>query len=229
MSFSEELITLVSKYICGDDHNTNDYFSLLKELVNRRNSHEKGSSGYQAWQEQIDKTYGLIRDEIMQNKSGPTVPVKFGTSGWRGTIGKDLNVRTVSQVTRAIVGIFHEVENDTELAEALGVNSFEEAKSRGCIVGFDNRFGGEILAQAACDVLTGSGINVHYAGETTSGAISASLLEKGAAFSINLTPSHNPLEYGGYKFNGADGGPASAIITDRITFKARDLIHLVPG
>ncbi|UCD66679.1 MAG: phosphoglucomutase, partial [Deltaproteobacteria bacterium] len=108
--------------------------------------------------------------------------------------------------------------------EDLGVGSFAEVQSRGCVVGFDNRFGGKQLAQGAIDVLMENGIKVHYAGESTTGVLSAALLERNAAFSINLTPSHNPLEYGGYKFNGFDGGPASSLITNRITEKAREII-----
>ena len=56
------------------------------------------------------------------------------------------------------------------------------------------------------------------------GVLSAAVLEFQAAFSINLTPSHNPLEYGGYKFNAADAGPAASEITERITANARELI-----
>ncbi|HSH14179.1 MAG TPA: phosphoglucomutase, partial [Desulfurivibrionaceae bacterium] len=82
----------------------------------------------------------------------------------------------------------------------------------------------EILAEAVADVLTGEGFTVHYAGESTTGVLSAALLELKAAFSINLTPSHNPLEYGGFKFNAADGGPAAPVITDRITDRAESII-----
>jgi phosphomannomutase len=193
-------------------------------LVSRRNNREKGSVEFQAWQEKIDRTYDLIRDELLNNQANPTAPVKFGTSGWRGIIGKDLTIRSVKQVTKAIVSLYEELESNAGLAEALGVMSLGEVRSRGCIVGFDNRFGGELFARAVCDVLTDNSINVHYAGESTTGVLSAALLELGAAFSINLTPSHNPLEYGGYKFNGSDGGPASSLITNRITQKAREII-----
>jgi len=54
--------------------------------------------------------------------------------------------------------------------------------------------------------------------------LSASVLERNAAFSINLTPSHNPLEYGGFKYNAADAGPAAPILTDWITSRARQII-----
>ena len=69
------------------------------------------------------------------------------------------------------------------------------------------------------------GFRVHYAGESTTGVLSAAVLKRGhAAFSINLTPSHNPLEYGGYKFNAADAGPAASQVTESITANARKLV-----
>ncbi len=224
MGFSEEVKKLSEKYISAGDHGSSDYFALIKELVGRRNRHEKGSAEFIVWQEEIDRIYGLIGDELISNNAKPITPIKFGTSGWRGIIGKDLYVKSVHQVTQAIVAVFQEIEGYPELAKALGVETFFAAQTRGCVVGFDNRFGGEILAQAVLDVLTGSGIRVHYAGESTTGVLSAALLELDAAFSVNLTPSHNPLEYGGYKFNGSDGGPASSLITDLITQKARQII-----
>jgi len=224
MAHPEEIKMLAAKYIREEDHSRSDYFGLIKELVTRRNRFERAGEEFKVWQEEIDRIYEFIRDELINNQVKPITPVKFGTSGWRGIIGKDLTVKSVSQVTQAIVALYHEVEKNGELAEDLGVKTLNEARKRGCVVGFDNRFGGELLAKAVCDVLTDSSVIVHYAGESTTGVLSAALLEKGAAFSINLTPSHNPLEYGGYKFNGSDGGPASSLITNRITREAREII-----
>ncbi|MEK6201105.1 MAG: phosphoglucomutase, partial [Desulfobulbaceae bacterium] len=124
----------------------------------------------------------------------------------------------------AIVELYQELDEEQGLAPFLGVSNLQEAQKKGCVVGFDNRFGGEVLAAAVIDVLIRAGFVVHYAGESTTGVLSAALLELGAAFSINLTPSHNPLEYGGFKYNGADGGPAASELTDRITANARRII-----
>jgi phosphomannomutase len=217
MGFLEEMKTLSAQFIQAGDHSCSDYFGMIKELVQLRNEYQRGTQGFNAWQKEVDRIYDLIRDEILTNQAKPNTPVKFGTSGWRGIIGKDLYVKSIRQVTQAIIGVFHEVESNPELAKTLGVQTFPEAQERGCVLGFDNRFGGDLLAQAVLDVLSENGIRVHYAGESTTGVLSAALLELKAAFSINLTPSHNPLEYGGYKFNGSDGGPASSIITNRIT------------
>ncbi len=218
MSQSEKIRELYKKCNIGPEHSQSDYFALIRELVQLRN--DEGDS----WQKAIDQTYSLIMDEIICNENPPETVVKFGTSGWRGMIGKDLSVRSVSFVTAAILELYLAVDTETELAEFLGVASLEEAQKRGCVLGFDNRFGGEIFAGAVTEVLRNAGFVVHYAGECTTGVLSAAVLELGAAFSVNLTPSHNPLEYAGFKYNAADAGPAATELTSRITAKAQELI-----
>lgn len=209
----EHLLDKLDKGVHAD-HN---YFTLIKELVAQRNQTEENSAKHLFWQGKIDLVYGKIEDEITTNTNPPLTPVKFGTSGWRGIIGKDISVYTVKLVTRAIAQMYLDLTQSQALADALGISSFAEACKRGAVVGFDNRFGGPLFAQTACDVLTSLGMTVHFAGESTTGALSAAVLELGAAFSINLTPSHNPLEYAGFKYNAADGGPAAPILTSRIT------------
>ena len=81
-----------------------------------------------------------------------------------------------------------------------------------------------MMCRAVAGFLVDCGFTVYYCGETTTGVLSASLLELQAAFSVNLTPSHNPLEYGGYKYNAADGGPAAAELTRLITQYSREII-----
>ncbi len=203
----------------GQDHAGSDYFALIRKLVDKRR--DEG----EVWQRYIDQIYQLVMGEIVENTGRPREVVKFGTSGWRGTLGKDLFVRSVSFVTAAIIEMYQAVDKQPELAPFLGVNSLREAQEKGCVVGFDNRFGGELLAAAVVEVLVTAGFTVHYAGESTTGVLSAALLELGAAFSINLTPSHNPLEYGGFKYNAADAGPAASELTDRITENARRIIE----
>ena len=200
------------------NHAASNYFALIKELILKQQ--EEGGE----WQGQLDRAYALLYEEILGNKGEPTEPVTFGTSGWRGKLGKDIFVRSVAIVTTAIVELYTALAVDNTLAPLLGVASCEEARQRGCVVGFDNRFAGETLAAAVVEILNEFGFTVHYAGESTTGVLSAAVLELGAAFSINLTPSHNPLEYGGYKFNAADAGPAAASLTERITENARRLM-----
>ena len=219
---------LFKKYNVPNDHASSNYFGLIRELVTQRQRFASEHTEFIAFQQGIDAAYDLVENELLTNQGLPVTPVKFGTSGWRGILGKDLFVKSVGLVTEGIVAMYREIEDsaagNAELIEAIGVSDFKEAQTRGCVVGFDNRFGGEILAEEVVRVLTANGILVHYAGEATTGTLSAALLQLGAAFSINLTPSHNPLEYGGFKYNAADGGPAATILTDRITANANSLI-----
>jgi phosphomannomutase len=218
MSGKKQAGELFDRYVKTGSHQESDYFGLIKELIVKKQA--EGSD----WQEYLDQAYSLLYDEILVNRNSPTEPVTFGTSGWRGRLGKDISVRSVSVVTAAIVELYTTLAVDNSLAPLLGVESCDEARARGCVVGFDNRFAGETLAAAVVEVLIGSGFTVHYAGESTTGVLSAAVMELGAAFSVNLTPSHNPLEYGGYKYNAADAGPAAAPLTQRITENARRLM-----
>ena len=218
MTITDTVRDLYKSCNIGNNHSSSDYFMLIRKLVEKRK--DEG----EAWQKYIDQVYRLVMDEIITNMERPQELVKFGTSGWRGTLGKDLFVRSVSFITAAIVELYQVLDAEPELAPFLGVSSLQEAQEKGCVVGFDNRFGGEVLAAAVIDVLVRAGFTVHYAGESTTGVLSAALLELGAAFSINLTPSHNPLEYGGFKYNAADAGPAASELTDRITTNGRRII-----
>lgn len=218
MSIAEKSHQLFERFTVQGDHARSDYFGLIKELVARKQS--EGDE----WQQSLDEAYQLVLQEIEENSSKPTQTIAFGTSGWRGKLGKDIFCHSVALVTTAIVQMYEAVAGEPELGALLGVESPAEAKRRGCVLGFDNRFAGELLACQVVSVLTGAGFTVHYAGESTTGVLSAAVLERQAAFSINLTPSHNPLEYGGYKFNAADAGPAASEITERITANAGKLV-----
>ncbi len=223
MTLQKTIETILAGAIVAGSHRRSDYFQAIRKLVELRNQalapEERKTLG-----RAIDDVYALVRDEILTNPGEPRSPVKFGTSGWRGMLGKDIFVRSVAFVTAAILQLYRDGEHDPDLRQALGVADFAEMRERGCVVGFDNRFGGPTLALAVMNVLEANGVRILYAGEATTGILSASVLVRGAAFSINLTPSHNPLEYGGFKYNAADAGPAAAILTERITAQAREVI-----
>jgi len=223
MELAKNPLAVISPHISNGNHAASDYFSPIKQLVARR-SQAQDPVEHRQWQDGIDYLYRLLGDEMVANTSPPTTAVKFGTSGWRGLLGKDINVHSVACVTAAILTVYRDMANEPVLQEALGISTLTELRERGCVIGFDNRFGGELLARSAANVLAANNIKILYAGEATTGMLSASVLRRQAAFSINLTPSHNPLEYGGFKYNAADAGPAAAIITDRITRYANEII-----
>ena len=210
-----EIGALLDKNI---DHNP-DYFGAIKQVI------AAGDISAEVQQRYQDDLYKKVYQEILYNSGKPSGKVSFGTSGWRGILGKDLFCKSVVQVVSAIVEMYRGLSENETLTQSLGVKSIEEAKERGCVIGFDNRFCGETLARVAVELLDREGFTIFYAGESTTGALSAVVLQLDAAFSINFTPSHNPLEYGGLKFNAADAGPAASEITQYITLKANQIIE----
>jgi len=140
--------------------------------------------------------------------------IVFGTSGWRGELGTDFTFNNVRIVASAIIEMFK--ENAPSVARAMGVSDFGEIKRRGVIVGHDNRFLGPEFAMEVIGLLQQEGIRTWYAGEAITPEFSAGIEMMNAACSINLTPSHNPANYGGFKFNPSDGGPAGSEITTKI-------------
>jgi len=224
MKIQNAVQNIIDRRIVLGNHPESDYFGAIKDLVSHRNQ-SGNAAERQQWQDGIDRAYDLVRDEILKSTKKPASPVKFGTSGWRGLLGKDITIRSVAAVTAAILSLYRTAEDNPDLQHALGVQNFKEMQQRGCVVGFDNRFAGKLLALSVMNILAANGIRIFYAGEATTGILSASVLEHNAAFSINLTPSHNPLEYGGFKYNAADAGPAAPILTSMITEQARTVIE----
>ncbi len=152
--------------------------------------------------------------EKFAHENTDPINVVFGTSGWRGEIGTDFTFNNIRIVTSAIIQMFK--ENDPSVMKAMGIADFDEIKKRGVIVGHDNRFLGPDFAKQVIGLLQQAGIRVWYAGEAVTPEFSAGIEILQAACCINLTPSHNPANYGGFKFNPSDGGPAGPEITTKI-------------
>jgi phosphomannomutase len=149
-------------------------------------------------------------------------PIVFGTSGWRGEIGTDYTFGRLRIVVDAIIEMLK--KEDPIVITAVGVSGFDEIKRRGVIVGHDNRFLGGDFAMEALGRLQKEGIRTWYAGEAPTPEFSTGLEMTKAACAINLTPSHNPANYAGFKFNPSDGGPAGTEITSPIEKTANRLL-----
>jgi len=154
--------------------------------------------------------------------SAKPAKVSFGTSGWRGEIGLEFTLKNIQVVAKAILQVYREA--DAETFKALGVSSFEELQTKGLVVGHDNRLLGKEFCEVVADQFIKAGIKVYYGGEMPTPEFSAAIESLGAACSVNITPSHNPSNYNGIKFNPADGGPAGPEITDKITQNSNALM-----
>src|SRR6266404_7108820 len=151
----------------------------------------------------------------------PAVPVQrvsFGTSGHRGTsFDKSFNEAHVLAITQAICLYRQRQGIDGPLfigidTHALSLPAFESAL--------------EVLAANGIETLVSKG------GEyTPTPAVSHAILvynrgrETGLADGIVVTPSHNPPDNGGFKYNPPSGGPADADVTGWIEARANAILE----
>lgn len=165
----------------------------------------------------------LLRDieKLAKENTAPT-EIHFGTSGWRGEIGSDFTMQNVRVLTQAILEAVK--SEDRAILTAIGVNSFNEFKERGVIVGHDTRILGKEFAYEVIGILQSEGVKCYYAGVAATPEFSAAVVETRAAASVNLTPSHNPANYGGFKLNPSDGGPAPEELTKPIETLANEIM-----
>ena len=176
---------------------------------------ENAAACWKAILSDVSRNKGLLSviEKFARENTAPA-KIVFGTSGWRGEIGTDYTFNNVRIVTSAIIRMFR--DNDGTVMEEMGVKDFREIQERGVIVGHDNRFLGHDFALEVIGLLQKEGIKTWYAGEAITPEFSSGIELLNAACAINLTPSHNPANYAGFKFNPSDGGPAGSGITRKI-------------
>ena len=143
------------------------------------------------WQE-LD----AIRSDETEIKSRFRGPLEFGTAGLRGVMGVGLNRMNV-----------HVVRWATQAFAALIVAEGDEARRKGVVICHDCRNNSpEFAAEAAC-VCAANGIHVRlFDALRPTPELSFAVMEYGATAGINVTASHNPAAYNGYKVYWSDGG-----------------------
>ena len=172
----------------------------------------------------VDRNEGLLSViETFARENTAPAKIVFGTSGWRGEIGTDFTFHNVRVVTASIIEMFR--QGDSAVMEAMGIKDFREIQERGVIVGHDNRFLGPDFAMEVIGLLQKEGIKTWYAGEAITPEFSSGIELLKAACAINLTPSHNPANYAGFKFNPSDGGPAGSELTGKIEEIANSMME----
>ena len=118
--------------------------------------------------------------------------LSFGTAGLRGVLGLGSNRMNIYTVARATQG----------LATYLNEN-FDKPEVAICR---DSRNMGEVFMQTAAGVLAANGIKAHlYPRIEPTPALSFAVRDLGCSAGINITASHNPAQYNGYKVYGSDG------------------------
>jgi phosphoglucomutase len=146
-----------------------------------------------------------------------TQRVAFGTSGHRGTsLESSFNEDHVLAITQAIC----------LYRQAQGIDG-------PVFIGADTHALSAPAAASALEVLAANGVQVRLSKDdeyTPTPAVSHAILcynrdrQQGLADGIVITPSHNPPQSGGFKYNPPNGGPADSDVTKWIEAKANELL-----
>ena len=121
--------------------------------------------------------------------------LQFGTAGLRGVMGvglRRMNVHVIRHATQAFANVI--------LAEGKAF------AAQGVAICYDCRVHSQEFAQAAAGVMAANGIPVRlFEAMRPTPELSFAVREYGCAAGLNVTASHNPPEYNGYKVYWSDG------------------------
>lgn len=160
-------------------------------------------------------------DAYYSVRPDPTVPaqrVAFGTSGHRGS---------------SFDGSFNEAHVLT-ISQAICAYRQKNQISGPLFIGIDTHALSVPAFESALEVLAANGVEVRISldGEyTPTPAVSHAILcynrgrDSGLADGIVVTPSHNPPDNGGFKYNTPNGGPADTDVTGWIQDRANALLE----
>ena len=139
--------------------------------------------------------------------------LSFGTAGLRGTMGVGLyrmNVHVIRHATQAFAQVILE--------------EGPQAAARGVAICFDCRNNSDIFAKEAACVMAANGIPVRlFQALRPTPELSFAVREYGCIAGINVTASHNPKEYNGYKVYWEDGAQLPPRHADEVAKKMKEL------
>ena len=122
-----------------------------------------------------------------------TAGLSFGTAGLRGTMKVGMNAMNRHTVAHATQGLANLI--------------LQEGRARdGVAIAYDSRINSELFARTAACVLAANNVRAYlFDALRPTPELSFALRELGCVAGINVTASHNPKEYNGYKAYWEDG------------------------
>lgn len=154
-----------------------------------------------------------IRNDEKEKESRFFDQLSFGTAGLRGTMGVGLyrmNVHVIRHATQAFAQVILE--------------EGEKAAARGVAICFDCRNNSQTFAREAAQVMAANGIPVRlFESLRPTPELSFAVREYGCIAGINITASHNPKEYNGYKVYWEDGAQLPPKHADQVAKKMKEL------
>ncbi|MCC8122299.1 MAG: phospho-sugar mutase [Oscillospiraceae bacterium] len=156
---------------------------------------------YESWRtsDALDATEKAELDSIAGDEeeieSRFFAPLSFGTAGLRGIMGVGLNRMNI-----------HVIRHTTQAFASVILDEGEDTAQKGVVICYDCRNHSEAFARAAAEVMAGNGIPVLlFDALRPTPELSFAIRHYGAIAGINVTASHNPKEYNGYKVYWSDG------------------------
>ncbi|WP_276954636.1 phosphoglucomutase (alpha-D-glucose-1,6-bisphosphate-dependent) [Allomeiothermus silvanus] len=155
---------------------------------------------------------------LRPDPTDPLQQVAFGTSGHRGTSHR----RTFNEA------------HILAISQALAEYRAQSGISGTLFVGMDTHALSEAAWASAIEVLVANGVRVFIEkgrGYTPTPLVSHAILSynrgrsHGLADGIVITPSHNPPQDGGFKYNPPSGGPADTSVTGAIQERANQILQ----
>ena len=163
-------------------------------MLNYMNEYEKWLHSGALTADEVQELQSIAGDE-KEIESRFYGPLEFGTAGLRGTMKVGLHQMNVYVIRWATQGFANVI-----CAEG------EDAKKRGVAICMDCRHHSMEFARAAAEVCAANGIHVRiFESLRPTPELSFAVREYGCQAGINVTASHNPKEYNGYKVYWEDG------------------------
>lgn len=129
--------------------------------------------------------------------------IVFGTAGLRGICGAGTNRMNALTVGRATQGIANYI---LKSGEDIG---------RGLAIAYDCRYYSKEFSELVASIMAGNGIKVYLFPEMRpTPELSFAIRKLGCISGVNMTASHNPKEYNGYKVYWSDGAQISGEISE---------------
>ena len=138
-----------------------------------------------------------------------TSPIKFGTAGWRALIAREFTFERVRLAAQATAEYLN--------AERRDHKSPLHGRKPNVILAYDCRFLGKEFALATAEILAANGLTPLLCNrDTPTPVLAFTIRQLKALAGINITASHNPPEYSGFKVSVYNGAGAPGEVTKAI-------------
>ena len=148
-----------------------------------------------------------IADDEKEKEERFYQDLSFGTAGLRGKVGAGTNRMNFLTVGKASQGV-----------AAYIVSKGQEAMDKGVIIAHDPRHFSREFSELAAGIFAANGIKVYtFPSLRPTPELAFMIRRLGSVSGINITASHNPKDYNGYKAYWDDGCQVSAEVADGMT------------